>query len=334
MDNFDPSLDNQNPEFKLRSLMDFLRSNTGAVNSAGVDVADPATDAQGASVDTPPEIPPAASAGETVDTGTTIGGDASTGAADWRVGLDPSIKDNPVLNKFKTLEEIPKAYVEIQKLIGKEKIALPSENATKEEWSGVFNALGRPATADGYKLPEVSLPEGTEKNPELDKAFIAKSHELGLLPGQLEGIYKWYAEEISNAHGQGVQARDDSLKTAETTLRKEWGNAYEQNITVANKTVQQFGGNEAMAVFEETGLGNHPVIIKLFSKIGKSMSEDGIIGEGALSTHSPQEALDEIKKIQGDTEHPYYKRSHPEHSVAVEKMKNLFKAAYPNERKA
>ena len=60
---------------------------------------------------------------------------------------------------FKTPADLAKSWVNAQKLIGKEKIPLPGEKATKEDWDVVFSRLGRPEKPEGYTLPEIEVPD-------------------------------------------------------------------------------------------------------------------------------------------------------------------------------
>ena len=53
-------------------------------------------------------------------------------------------------------------------MIGADKVAIPGKYATDEDWSEVYNKLGRPETADLYNL-EVNLPEGHVRKSLTDK---------------------------------------------------------------------------------------------------------------------------------------------------------------------
>ena len=53
------------------------------------------------------------------------GGAGGGGTADWRIGVDETIRDNPSLTKFKDVNGLAKSYLEAQKLVGREKIPIP-----------------------------------------------------------------------------------------------------------------------------------------------------------------------------------------------------------------
>src|SRR3989304_3701646 len=127
------------------------------------------------------------------DEGSGSGGGKSTITADWKEALDAGIKEHPSLSDFKTPADLAKSWVNAQKLIGKEKIPLPGEKATKEDWDVVFSRLGRPEKPEGYTLPEIEVPEDFPLPAEEQaKEFLTKAHEIGMLPSQVNALYEWF----------------------------------------------------------------------------------------------------------------------------------------------
>jgi hypothetical protein len=263
-------------------------------------------------------------------------------ATDWRGSFDVGIKDHPSLGVFKSedLVEVPRAlvksYVGQQALIGKDKIPLPGEKATDDDWNIVFDRLGRPKTADEYKLPELKSPEGFPVSEELTKSYRTWAHEAGLNPKQTATIYQKFMEAQFGEYSNAMANKEKGAKDAETALRTEWGKAYEQNLALAKKVFNTYGDKEITAMMEE-GLGNDPRILRIFAKIGSKMGEDGIQGKGGSFMMTPTEASSEITKIMGaahsDPKHPYINRDHPEHKLYVQRMADLQALAHPDKLK-
>lgn len=249
---------------------------------------------------------------------------------EWRKNLPEGIRENPILDKFNSLEDVAKSYIEAQKFIGRKKIPLPPENATKEDWDVVFKSLGRPEKAEDYKIPEIKdLPEDFEISNEMVENFKEEAHKLGLLPPQVEGLYKWYVDTQKNFIEHYNELREEDRANAEANLRKEWGKAYGQNLGFAQKVMKQFADEDAVTEIEES-LGNNPALIKMFYNIGKTMSEDVLAGAGERRfTKTPEEARQEILRIKSDLKHPLHDEFHPEHKQALEYMESLYKMAYP-----
>ncbi len=83
--------------------------------------------------------------------------------ADWRSGLPEDIRNDPSLADIKDVGAMAKSYINGQKLIGKNRISLPGEGATDEEWSAFHSQLGRPEKSNLYDFGErPALPDGLE----------------------------------------------------------------------------------------------------------------------------------------------------------------------------
>lgn len=248
---------------------------------------------------------------------------------DWRTNLDVGYQNAPEVTKHKSLNDLIKSHIHLSTLVGRNKVPIPGDNAKPEDWDLVYNSLGRPKDPDGYKLPQVQLPEGfPEISPQRQAEFKKVAHELGLLPGQVSKLYEWYVKGGVGEFTQAKEQRDLELGKAEVALRREWGKAYEQNIVQARRVLEKFGDDNIKALIEE-GMGNNPHFIKFLANVGKQMSEDGIKGVPTRATMTPEEAQRKVAEIQGNPAHPYWKREHPEHVYALEMMKDLMEAAHP-----
>jgi len=262
----------------------------------------------------------------------------------WREGLSEDIRSHPSLEPYKLGEgeemvSVPpglvKSYIGQQTLIGRDKIPVPPENATDEDWNEVFSRLGRPDAPEGYELkPPDGLPEQVKVSDELITEYKGVAHKLGFSPKQAQELLSWYL----GANGKEIEALDNQRKEfqgqTEAALRKEWGQAYEQKVTVSANTFQHLAGQlgkekseQLMNLMEDTGLGDHPLLIGLFAKVAELIGEDVIAGKPAagFGILTPEQAKAEIAKIYGDEKHPYHHPNHAEHKMAVQRMDELTK---------
>ena len=256
--------------------------------------------------------------------------DTSGGTEDWRTSLPDNVKAHPALTKYKTKDDAVVALVEAQSLIGAEKIIMPSKDADEKEWNErVFNRLGRPESADKYVLPtDMNIPKELPLDENMTKGFKETAHKIGLLPKQVEGLYRWYMEQNIAQYNNIIKGQGDSMKASETKLRTDYGAAYDQNIGLARKVVNKFASPEAVESLIG-GKGNDPELIRMFVEIGKVLSEDQLAGKPKGLIMTPEEAKVELDKIKNDLKHPFYVENHPEHKAAVEKVLNLNRMAYP-----
>lgn len=150
------------------------------------------------------------------------------------------------------------------------------------------------------KKPVSAAPEKYEftagKDQELDKEAVAAfepiARELGLSNEQAQKIVDVYGSTIMP---QLVKQQADAWQEqvtgwAETVKAdKELGSV--ESIGNAQKAMEQFGTPELKEYLNETGLGNHPELIRILSKVGKSMTEDGFVNGNSENARSTADVL-------------------------------------------
>ena len=333
-DNLDRESDNRDPSIisRLSTILRPIMNNRGEVNAGPGDTATADAEAATAAAEAATAASEKAAASKAA---------AESAAAQkvgvgegWRGGLDSSIKDHPALVNFKTVSDLAKSHVEAQRFIGREKIPMPPKDAKPEDWDVVYNALGRPSDPTKYGLPDLQYPEGlTKASDEQNAEFQTVAHKLGLLPHQLTGLMQWNHERNVGHFTKSNEATTAALQKAEGELRKEYGHGYDAKLGLVQKLLARVG-DEGTTELIEGGLGNDPRFIRMMAKIASHFGEDGTFlqGEAASVTMSPEEATEEIAKIQNDKAHPYRVANHPEHKKAVAHVAALFEMAHPNKR--
>jgi len=257
-------------------------------------------------------------------------------ANDWKSGYEPEVANHPSMASFKSHADVAKSWVNAQKLIGADKIIVPNDKTTDTEWNGIYSKLGRPEKADGYKFSELK-PKNIGINADFQKKFSEKAHALGLLPKQVDGMFSWYVNEVDGFEGESIAKRAEFRQTSEASLRNEWGNAFDSKMRAAQEAFNAMSGGDeesAKLLTADIGggqkLGNHPVFLKIFAKIGESLGEDVLkTGEVRNATMTPDNAKAEMLKVMGDPKGPYFDLNHPEHNLMVQRMLQLTLMANP-----
>lgn len=255
------------------------------------------------------------STGAEASTESFVGADGSF-SPNWYENLSEDIKDAPALQNFKDINGLAKSLVNAQKLIGADKIQLPSDKSTEEEWDEFYNKIGRPESPDKYQF---NLPEGVEVNEGMLKGFGETAHKLGLNNKQAAELLTWYNSSVGDINQQQAMQEAKTYEEAEKALKTEWGHKYDENISFAQRTAKTFALGEMLA---ERNLDNDPAMIKALADIGKSLSEDTIVG--STTNPFPNNPNVEINRIMGDKNHPYHQKDHPQHDDAVKQMNQLF----------
>jgi len=250
----------------------------------------------------------------------------------WKEGLPEEFRADPSLASIKDIPNLTKAFINAQKLIGKDKIPVPDQHATEEDWQNIFDKLGRPKELKDY---QVKLDKEAGLEDSFLDSFKEQAHKAGILPKQAEKLLNWYGLTAKGA-AESLKAKHTEKQTAEIAeLKKEWGNGFEQQIKIAELAIRDFGGDELIKHLKESGLNNDSRLIKVFAKIGAELREDKLPGgtsrEGGGMT--PEQAKERIESIKSDRQHPYYLKDHPNHQAAVAEMSKLWEQRYPAEQK-
>ncbi|HCM5064226.1 TPA: peptidase [Klebsiella pneumoniae] len=154
---------------------------------------------------------------------------------------------------------------------------------------------------DKEQKPE-GAPEKYEFKPaegqELDTAALEQfepiARELNLTNEQAQKLVDAYPKILA-----GVQQRQAEAWQAQT---EEWaatvkadkeigGDKLTANLGVAQRALDTFGTPELKEYLNGTGLGNHPELVKVFIKVGKAMSEDGMVTGKESGQRSAAEVL-------------------------------------------
>jgi len=249
----------------------------------------------------------------------------------WIESFSPEFRENPAITKYKSPDELAKGFLEAQKLVGKEKIPLPGENAKPEDWAMVYDRLGRPTKPEEYKLSDVKLPEGLQVEETYVQGFKAKAHELGFNNQQIDGLWKFYTDVQTQAYQKMVEDNQKANTEAEQSLRKEWGTAYQEKVALATKVLKLTAGDDFEVL--KGKLGSDPLAIKFLANLGSKISEDSLGDAPKAYGMTPDEAKAEISKIQGEMisnpKHPLNDQFHPENKLMKEKLDNLYRQANP-----
>lgn len=91
-----------------------------------------------------------------------------------------------------------------------------------------------------------------------------------------------------------VQAHVEQVKAwgSEVAADKEIGKP--ENQALARKAVEQFGSPALKTLLNETGIGNHPELVRLMYQVGKAISEDKVIvgrGDAPAAPRDPAAVL-------------------------------------------
>lgn len=180
-------------------------------------------------------------------------------APGWTKGLKADYQTNEYFTSKATVSELAEDALSMKGKLEKS-IVIPGEDATDEEKTAYREKLGIPTTKDDYKFGDL-----TEN--EFLGWYKGEAHNLNMTQdqaGKLVESFNKYVEEAQTREKEAI------VKASESTLRNEWGDAYEARITKAKNFAKKYGGDD----FKVDDLNT----IKLLDTFAGLVSEDSFGG--------------------------------------------------------
>ena len=159
------------------------------------------------------------------------------------------------------------------------------QQATEGQGTQGQQAEGTKTTGEQEKKPEgapesyeFKAPEGVQFDDTVIGAFSEVAKDLNLPQDQAQKVLDKMAPVIAARQLEQFQvARVDWAEAAKAD--KEFGGEnLAENLGMAKKALDTFATPELRALLEESGLGNHPEVIRMFYRTGKAISEDRFVG--------------------------------------------------------
>jgi hypothetical protein len=247
----------------------------------------------------------------------------STTQSTWKESISETYRNDPNIQKFTEIDALAKSYINATRMIGQDKVVIPTNNSTEDQWNEVYDKLGRPESAEKYSLDVKSKVVSLDDN--AVKQFAETSHKLGLNNKQAQGLLEFYKQNMEGTAQQAKIDTETAQAQAEQELRSEWGREFDTKVKQASSLAKANIKPEIldMTLSNGTRLGDHPEIIKGFAKIAGMMSEDKIVSTESESVQSNQSIQDEIDSIINDKASPYWHKGHPNHDKQVQQVYTL-----------
>ena len=173
------------------------------------------------------------------------------------------------------------------------------QQATEGQGTQGQQAEGTKTEGEQEKKPEgapesyeFKAPEGVQFDDTVIGAFSEVAKDLNLPQEQAQKVLDKMAPVMQARQLEQLQAaRADWAESAKTD--KEFGGEkLAENLGMAKKALDTFATPELRALLNESGLGNHPEVIRMFYRTGKAISEDRVVtGQGGAANQGDARRL-------------------------------------------
>lgn len=153
-----------------------------------------------------------------------------------------------------------------------------TESAPLNEADGTRLDPQTPTRQDPPSYDGLTLPDGVSFAPEMLEAFKTLAHEINLTQEQAQKLVDYEASLAARGQADAQEEKRQTLERWAQQTRELYGAKLEEEISFALRAADTFGGPDFRALLEDTGLGNHPVIIRMLSGVGRAVGEDAFPG--------------------------------------------------------
>ena len=254
--------------------------------------------------------------------------------AGWDAGLPVELRTALAPKAFRDVSALAASYVNLEKKVGADTIAVPKPNAKPEEWDAFYSRAGRPAEPAAYAL---TPPEGVAGDPGLDAWYRAEAHRAGLNPSQASAIYSGMLKMGAEDEARELAAENAKRKQVQAALKQEWGESYDANVVLAGRAAATAMGDKVaeladLKLADGGRIGDHPLFFKAFANLGRHLGEDALLpgGAGGKDFIPGKAGLEsELSGMLSDPKSAFWDVKSKDHATAKARVEEINRLLYP-----
>lgn len=163
------------------------------------------------------------------------------------------------------------------------------EQAKADEAAAAAKAAGAPEKYEAFKAPE-----GATLDPGVMGQFEEAARELNLPQDAAQKMVDKMAPIMAARQAEQLQAMRTSWAEESKADKEFGGEQLSANMAHAQKAMTQFATPELKALLNDSGLGNHPELIRFMVRAGKALGEDNIVNSGASNAGNSSRTAAEV----------------------------------------
>lgn len=148
----------------------------------------------------------------------------------------------------------------------------PAETAQKPSDDA---SVAKLATPEKY---DFKAHEGYEFDPSVISAYSEVAKELNLSQEAAQKVLDKMAPALQARQSEQIEAIKNEWADLARGDKEFGGDKLNENLGIARKALDQFGSPELRTLLNESGLGNHPEVVRFFFRAGRAISEDRFVG--------------------------------------------------------
>jgi hypothetical protein len=138
---------------------------------------------------------------------------------------------------------------------------------------------------------EFKAPEGQSFDANVLAQFEEVAREINLPQAEAQKMLDKIAPALAQKQADIIKSAQDEWVASTKADKEIGGDKLDANLSVAKKALDAFGTPALRDLLNESGLGNHPEIIRAFYKAGKAISEDSFVPGGSKPAGNSDQSL-------------------------------------------
>lgn len=126
---------------------------------------------------------------------------------------------------------------------------------------------------------DLTFSEDVTVDEDLKSEFVGMAKELSLNKEQAQALADFHVKNQRATLDKWAETVT-SWKEATQKDKEVGGKDFNQKVAVARKALKEYGTPELTAVLDTYGMSNHPEVIRLFYRVGKTLKEDSVESGG------------------------------------------------------
>lgn len=244
--------------------------------------------------------------------------------------LPKDLQENASLGRYSSTESLARAYVNLERTLGSEKVPIPRDPNDQEAWDRYYVAGGRPPEPAGYSFdkPE-KLPEGVTWDDNMEGWWRQAAFESGLSQRQAQKLVDQYRDRYVAQIDLGNKQIDSDLVAGRAVLQRDWGAEYEARRSLARAAFNAMPPDLQKAM-KDTGLARMPSLIKYLHDVQKAQTGERVpVPPGDSAVTSPDAIRQRISAFRAQHAVALADASHPDHDRLLAEFTRMHSQLFP-----
>jgi hypothetical protein len=234
-----------------------------------------------------------------------VGADGSF-SPDWTQRLPEEFAPSrESLGRYKNVQELAKAYVNVEKAVGKKGVIIPTADSPPEEVANFRKVMGVPESPAEYGdaiKPNVVLPEGVTWDETLAMNFYEVAHKHNIPAAALTELAQLDLKKTQFQQEAAINLIQEQKQEGLQKLRQTWGANFDRNIALAQRAAATVGVDPNSFGFRDVE------VVKAFVRMASMMGEKSLVSSAEGLPAGSTDFAQRAKDIQTNPQNPLYKR--------------------------